>query len=97
MQAAVESTAAKALNRIFVPILLSLIAFLGAVSFNDIRATLKEQALADQQQSTQIQQVRAEVQLLNAKVDYSVLQQMGALDRRVQLLEEQSRVLRQAK
>ncbi len=90
LQAATESTLAKAVGRFLTPLLLAVIAWLGNNNFIEFRETQK-------QQGAQIQEVRSDLKLLNAKVDYSVLQQLATLDRRVQLLEDQNRVLRESK
>jgi hypothetical protein len=97
LEAATESAWAKVLSRFGTPTLLGMLAWFGNQAFDDIRQSQKEQATASALQATQIQDVRADVKLLNAKVDYSVLQQMAALDRRVQLLEDQNKVLRAAR
>lgn len=94
LQTATESTLAKAVGRFVTPLLLGLVAYLGNQALNDIRNTQREQFVASQGQGEQIADARTELKLLNAKVDYSVLQQMTALDRRVQLLEDQNKILR---
>jgi hypothetical protein len=83
-----------AFARLGTPVLLGVIAWFGNQSFNDIRESQKDQAAADKQQTSQIAQVNSQVQVLNTKVDFGVLQRIQDLDRRMQLLEEQNRVLR---
>ena len=90
LQEATESTLAKAASRFLTPALLAVLAWFGNQAFNDIRENQKSQGATQQQQGLQLQ-------LLNAKIDYSVLQQMESLNRRVLLLEDQNRVLRATK
>lgn len=94
LQAATDSTLAKAMARFVMPALVALIAYFSNDAFNDIRANQEKQAVSDQQQSLQIAEVRSDVRLLNAKVDFSVLQQIENLERRINLLETQNNVLR---
>lgn len=97
LQQATESTLAKVLSRYLTPLLLSIIAWFGIQALQDIKAGQAKQSALYESQSAKLEQVRTDVQLLNAKVDYSVLQQINALDRRVNLLESTSKDGRQAR
>lgn len=88
LQQATESTLAKLMSRYLTPMLLGIIAWFGINKLQDIQVGQERQSSLYEAQSAKIEQVRGDVQLLNAKVDYSVLQQISALDRRVNLLEE---------
>ena len=90
LQEATESTLAKAASRFLTPALLAVLAWFANQAFNDIRENQKLQNEKQQQQGLQLQ-------LLSAKIDYSVLQQMESLNRRVILLEDQNRVMRVTK
>jgi hypothetical protein len=87
LEAAAESTIAKFLSRYLTPLLLSAVAWFGIRALEDIQSAQKAQG-------DEIAAVNAKLSLLDAKVDYSVLQQVQDLRRRVELLEAQNRVLR---
>ncbi len=95
LQAATESTLAKAVGRFITPSLLLVIAWVAKQDITEIKERQKDQSAVAQQQSIQILETRSDMKLLNAKVDYSVLQQMDNMNSRIKLLEDQNRVLRQ--
>lgn len=94
IEQATESTFAKFLARFLTPILLSVVAWFGVGKLSDIQSAQSIQAIQQQQQALQIQGVSSEVKLLNAKVEFSILQQITENRRRIELLESQGRVLR---
>lgn len=77
--------------RYITPIFLGVISWLGSLAFGDIRAAqetaVKQQAI----QTEQLSSLSTELKLLNAKVDYSVLQQVDSLSKRIDKLEQKQR------
>lgn len=95
MDDAVGNTLSRFVGRYLVPVMLTVVAWFGVRSLNSIeenQVTLQKNMEA---QAVRVQQVSSDLQLLNAKVDFSVLQQITVNSRRLDLLEAQGRVMRE--
>jgi len=77
--------------RYITPIFLGLISWLGSLAFGDIRAAQNTAVRQQAIQTEQLASLSTEIKLLNAKVDYSVLQQLDMLGKRLDKLEQGKR------
>lgn len=91
LEKATESTIAKAFNRFVTPAMVGIIGWFLLQTLNDIKQKQETAAIAADEQGNQFQEVKTEVKLLNAKVDFSVLQQIDSLKKRVDNLEQTPR------
>lgn len=87
LEKATESTLAKAITRIGVPALLSVIVVLGGAVLADIRSSVNAIDARSLRQGTEIQSVGNKVELLNTKVDHGLIWRLTELERRVNAID----------
>lgn len=85
-----HSLAARVIQVFLTPGLISITATLGWMTLADIRDRQGEQALKTDQQTAKVSDVSIKVDLLNARMEYQVLDQLKDLQRRLQELEKQT-------
>lgn len=89
----VESAIIRQASTWLTPGLLAVIGIVATQYMSEIRAAQHEQGEQLAQVGKQVTQVDGKVALLNAKVDYSIVQSLEDLKRRITLLEDQGHVL----
>jgi hypothetical protein len=90
LELATESTMARAITRIGVPALLTVIAVLGGAVLADIRASVNAIDARSLRQGTEIQAVGNKVELLNTKVDHGLIWRLTELERRVNTMDREA-------
>lgn len=83
----VESTGAKAFTRFVVPLMLAMIGWFCLDTLGGIRKTQDSQGETIRKQGESLAEVSTGLQVLNAKIDYSVIHQLQQMDRRITQLE----------
>lgn len=91
LEKATESTLAKFVTRIGVPLLLSLLAIAGGYMLQDIRESQSRQAELQLVQSREIQQVSSDLQVLKATVDSGLVWRITDIERRLNQVERAQR------
>lgn len=91
IEAATESTLAKAITRFVVPVLLTIIGTLLVWLISDVRSTQTQQKEELKAVATQVERVDGKVELMNAKVDNGLIWRLTELERRVQHVESATR------
>ncbi len=88
IEKATESTFAKFSARLLTPLLLVLLGFFGSRQLNQIEETQKAQSIKLETTNQNVNTVAADVRVLSARVEYSVVSQVEQLSRRVEQLEK---------
>ncbi|GEM_PF-675070 len=88
LERATESTWAKAVTRFVVPILLALLGTVCGLLLQDIRSSLEALKTEQRQQAESTQQLKGDVQVLNAKLDNGVIWRITELERRLNTVEQ---------
>ena len=91
IEAATESTLAKAITRFVVPLLLSIIGTLLIWLVSDVRSTQAQQKQELQAVSVQVGDVDRKVELINSKVENGLIWRISDLERRLQHVESAAR------
>lgn len=97
LQAATESTIAKAVARFGVPLLLAALSVLGGLAFNDIKTDIQSEiasSASDRRQTGQdIAQIKSDVRDLNTRLDAQVIRQVDQNTRRMESFEARIQTL----